>query len=308
MRYLLLGGTGFIGANLANALLQDPNNNVVIYSRNKSNSSFFIQNERLTYKQGDFFNETDFSSLVKDVDIVYHMVASSIPANSNIDISRELELITNPTCALLNACAENSVKKVVFISSGGAVYGRDSLPPFNESSPTNPISAYGLQKLVIEKLLYIYSYLHGLDYCIIRLSNPYGPGQDVSKGLGVLTTLIDKGLKKQNVTIYGDGTVSRDFIFIDDAIRGILKIEKYKGDLHIFNLGSGMPLSINELIKAVENSLQTTLRVSYEEPRKADVPSNYLDVSLFTSLFGAPIQIPLNEGITKTAAYLRTAI
>ena len=124
----------------------------------------------------------------------------------------------------LYVCIRCGVKKVVFVSSGGTVYGKEVDCPLKEKTATNPISSYGVQKITIEKLLYLYRYMYGLDYRIIRLANPYGPYQRPNGVLGAVTTFTYKALKGDEITVYGDGSVVRDFIYIDDAIRAIMKI------------------------------------------------------------------------------------
>lgn len=151
-------------------------------------------------------------------------MSTTVPTTSNQHISQELVSNVIFSANLFEACIRCDVKKVVFVSSGGTVYGKEVDCPLKEKTATNPISSYGVQKITIEKLLYLYRYMYGLDYRIIRLANPYGPYQRPNGVLGAVTTFTYKALKGDEITVYGDGSVVRDFIYIDDAIRAIMKI------------------------------------------------------------------------------------
>ena len=193
MKCLILGANGFIGRNLVETLLEKGKEELTLFDREdikylregyqKSEYKFHII-------QGQFCMSTDFKTLTKGIDIVYHLVSTSLPNNSNNNIGGGLVDNVVVTSLLLDACVKNGVKKIVFLSSGGTVYGISSSMPLNEDSINNPISGYGLQKITIEKLLYLYWYIYGLDYRIIRLSNPYGKYQKPNGVQGVVTTFI----------------------------------------------------------------------------------------------------------------------
>ena len=227
-----------------------------------------------------------------------------MPATSNQQISQELVANVIFSANLLDACVRCNVKKVVFLSSGGAVYGKEVDCPLKEKTATNPISSYGVQKISIEKLLYLYRYLYGLDYRIIRLANPYGPYQRPNGIQGAVTTFTYKALKGEEIVVYGDGSVVRDFIYIDDAIRGIIKIVDGENKHHTFNLGCGYGTSIKQLINIISSTLNVELKVTYKEARKVDVPVNYLDISRYEKYYGALNPISLQEGIMRTAQFM----
>ena len=184
------------------------------------------------------------------------------------------------------------------------MYGKENKCPLREKTPTNPISSYGVQKVTIEKLLYLYRYLHGLDYRIIRLANPYGPYQRPNGMLGAVTTFTYKALKDEEIIVYGDGSVVRDYIFIDDAIRAIIKIADGENRHRTFNLGCGYGVSIKELITAIQNVLGKELKINYQSGRKVDVPVNYLDITRYEKYFGSLNPISLEKGIRLTADFM----
>jgi len=307
MKILLLGGAGFIGTNLAIQLAKDPSNEITVADRDPL---FFQQIEKLKLPNvrtavSDLSPDADYDFLLAGQEIVYHLISTSMPTNSNRHIPEELKANVLLSANLFEACVRQKTKKVVFISSGGTVYGKESACPLGEETPTNPISSYGVQKITIEKLLYLYNYMYDLDYRIIRLANPYGPYQRPNGVLGAVTTFTWKAIRGEQIEVYGDGSVIRDFIYIDDAIRGILKIADGNASEHVFNLGSGQGTSIRQVLETVEEALGVRLNVKYTEARPVDVPVNYLDISRYESAFGPLHPIQLAEGIRKTAEFMR---
>lgn len=306
MNILILGAAGFIGTNLTIKLAEKQENKITLVDKKKS---YFTAIDKLNLPnivelESSLNVETDFSILCGQ-DVVYHLVSTNVPANSNQHISQDIEANVLFSSKLFDACVNNNVKKVVFVSSGGTVYGKESKCPLNENTPTNPISSYGLQKVTIEKLLYLYNYIYGLDYRIIRLTNPYGPYQRPNGILGVVTTFVYKALKGHEITVYGDGTVVRDFIYIDDAIRAILNIVYSKNKHHIFNLGCGYGTSVRELLETIHKALGLELNIVYKKARAVDVPVNYVDISRYEKNFGKLNPICLEEGIKKTAEFIK---
>lgn len=249
--------------------------------------------------------DTDYESLVKGHDVVYHLVSTTVPTTSNQAIAEELKGNVVLSANLFEACVHQDVKKIVFLSSGGTVYGKKDECPLNEKTPTNPITSYGIQKVTIENLLYLYNYVYGLDYRIIRLANPYGPYQRPNGILGAVTTFVYKALKGEEINVYGDGSVVRDFIYIDDAVRGIQKIVNGTYHHHTFNLGCGYGTSIKQVLEIIQEVLDIEINVRYEEARKVDVPVNYLDIKRFETAYGALNPISLKEGIKKTAKFMK---
>ena len=307
MNIALLGAAGFIGTNLAIELSKDYDNKIIVADRERS---YFKTLEDLhlphvNIVESDLKADSDYESLVAGQDIVYHLISTTSPSSSNQHIAEELKGNVILSANLFEACGHQGVSKVVFLSSGGTVYGKESKCPLNEETPTDPITSYGVQKVTIEKLLYLYNYMYGLDYRIIRLSNPYGPYQRPNGVLGAVSTFTFKALKREEIEVYGDGSVVRDFIYIDDAIRGIRKIVE-GNDIHrIFNLGCGYGTSIKTLLETIEKTLDIKLNVKYSKSRNVDVPANYLDIKRFETVYGSLDPISLEEGIRKTADFMK---
>ena len=307
MKILLLGAAGFIGTNLTIELAKRTEDEITLVDRSKS---FFKPIVSMNLKnvrslEADLTVDMDFDSILKGQEVVYHLVSTTVLTTSNQHISQELISNVVFSANLFEACIRCGVKKVVFISSGGTVYGKEVGCPLKEKTATNPISSYGVQKITIEKLLYLYRYMYGLDYRIIRLANPYGPYQRPNGVLGAVTTFTYKALKGDEIAVYGDGSVVRDFIYIDDAIRAIMKIVEGENKHRIFNLGCGYGTSIKQVLETIEKALGIKLTVSYLEGRKVDVPVNYLYISRYEKYYGALNPISLEEGIRKTADFMK---
>lgn len=312
MKKLLLGADGFIGTNLALKLLfQDESNSLVLYDKPKKeyiNLGELRHSGRIEIKEGTFSVKEDFDLLTSDVCEVYHLISTTIPSNSNEQIAKGIEDNVVVTAKLLDACVRNKVSKVVFISSGGTVYGIEGKMPVSEDAALNPISAYGMQKISIEKLLYLYKYMYGLDYRIIRLANPFGPYQKPNGIQGVIATFLYQALAGMSLKVYGDGTVIRDYIYIDDAIDSILNIVSYSGKEKVFNLGTGVGYSLNAIIDIISEVTEKKLNVQYVQGRKIDVPINILDMQRYRALIGEIRFKSVEEGIRNTIPYIQEYI
>lgn len=310
MNIMLLGAASFIGTNLSLKLLENKENNLTLVDKRIEYFAdiYDLNQGNINLKESSFDANIDFDELISNQDIIYHLVSTTVPTTSNQHISQELMSNVVFSSNLFESCVRCGVKKVVFLSSGGTVYGKESNCPLDETKPTYPISSYGVQKVTIEKLLYLYHHMYNLDYRIVRLANPYGPYQRPNGVLGAVTTFTYKALMGEPITVYGDGTIVRDFIYIDDAVEAIEKIVQGESEYHTFNLGSGYGTSINELLNTIEEVLQMKLNVVYEHGRDVDVPVNYLDIARYEKCYGKLNPIPLNEGIIRTIDFMKKTL
>ena len=305
MRIVVFGAAGFIGTNLLLALAKDKRNQIVAidekntYFRQDVLASFSnIQTTALPFSKG-----TDFEALLEDGDLVFHLVSTTVPAQSNERILEDIVLNVEPTIRLLEACSKKKGIKILFISSGGTVYGDNPSCPIKETAPTDPISSYGIQKLTIEKLLELFHHIYGLDYVIARLSNPYGPYQRPDGRLGVICTFAYHALKGEPLIVYGNGEIIRDFIYIDDVIVRLLTLAFHRTKYRIYNIGSNKGTSINQIIKMIAETTGKNLKVTRAPSRNADVPANYLDTSRYESEFPGQKALSLEKGIKKTVEF-----
>lgn len=307
MNIVIFGGAGFIGTNLTFALGKQNHNIKVIDLKEeyfKPIQSFYLPNVKTIAV--DAYNSEIFEIYIdNNTDIVYHLISFNNPTTSNQHILNDLDNNINITINMLDVCKKYHLK-LIFLSSGGTVYGPYHNAPLTEESLTNPISSYGIQKLTIEKLIQLYNYLYNMDYNIIRLSNPYGPYQRPNGQLGVVSAFTYNILNNKPINIYGDGSVVRDFIYIDDTINGIINITNYNGNIKIFNLGIGIGTDINTVIKIIEQESGQTSVKNYLSNRRVDVKQNILNIKKYCDTFGVKPMINLRQGIKKTILYLRS--
>ena len=298
MKILLLGGQGFIGQNLCKKLLSEGHSVTVL--EKQINLNRVIPN--IKYVEGDFLDKSTYSEYLKDIDVVYHMISTTNANNSNNDIERDIKENVIGTINLLDECVDNKVKKVVFVSSGGTVYGVPEETPIKETHPTNPICSYGITKLTIEKYLNLYNHLHGLDYSVIRLANPYGPyHQNLMQGL--INVILYKAINDDTLEIWGDGQVRRDYIYIDDAVEALSLAKDVDTQEKVINIGSGQSYSICDIISEVEKIVGKKINTDFKPARSQDVPVNVLDINKAKEVLNWEPKVGLQEGITNTYRY-----
>jgi UDP-glucose 4-epimerase len=294
---LVLGGDGFIGSYISEFLLSQ-GHQVIVYERpNTCPENLIHIKEHINLVYGDFREEANFTSLLRNVDWVFHLVCTTLPANENAISDIEENVI--PTLKLLDACREANVRKIIFISSGGTVYGPGEVHYMSETHPTNPICSYGVQKLMIEKYLHLFHQIYGLDYAVMRVSNPYGERQNPFKPQGVIGVFLAQALLERTIEIWGDGSVVRDYLYVLDVAKAAAKIAEYDGQDKIFNVGSGIGYSLNEIIDCMEKVIEKKINRIYLTGRKQDVPYNVLDVSKAKAILGWESEVDLLTGIRK---------
>lgn len=307
MNCLVLGAAGFIGRHLCKALTAS-GHQVRGFDLTPTSGEWPIA-KNVSWQAGDFANLSNITAALEGVDLVFHLVSSSIPKTSNEAPALDLQKNVGATLGLLDVIAGLPRKpKVIFPSSGGTVYGIAHTIPIPESHPTDPLCAYGIGKLAIEKYLAIYSNLHGIDYCILRIANPYGPYQSFHGGQGAISAFLWKALHGEAFEIWGDGTVIRDYLHISDAVRAIVAAAKYSGQERIFNIGSGVGHSLNELVDLIKEMVGRDIPCRHLHARPYDVPINILSINRAkTELCWQPI-IPMQEGMSRLLLYFKQII
>lgn len=305
LRCVVLGGGGFIGTNLCRELVRR-NARVRAYG---AHSSFPDALEQVEWTGGSFDDHDALAQVVAGSEAVFHLIGGSVPAKSNLDPIGDLKMSVVNTLALLDLCRRHGVRKVIFASSGGTVYGIPQQTPIAETHPTEPISAYGVSKLTAEKYLALYGYLHGVDYCVLRVANPFGPYQIPVNSQGVVCAVMHKALCGEPVEIWGDGEVVRDFIFISDVVDAMIRAVDYQGPHHVFNVGSGAGRSINQIVADTQSALDgRPVETVYKASRPADVPTNVLDISLIEREMGWRPQVAWMDGLRRTAAWMAQSL
>lgn len=307
MKCLILGGGGFLGSHLSEALLEQ-GYEVRIFDRpNLHRFESSLPNAPLEWIEGDFVNREHVAHAISGCDIVYHLVSTTLPRSSNENPAYDVETNVVGTLHLLQATREHKVGKVIFASSGGTVYGIPQNIPIKESHPTEPICSYGIGKLTIEKYLNLFHLLYGMEYCVLRLANPFGARQRVASAQGAVAVFLDKALRNEEIEIWGDGSVVRDYFHVSDAVAALVKAITYDGNTRIFNIGSGIGQSVNEILDAIELLLGASVKRTYSPARAFDVPVSVLDISKAAAFLNWKPQISFAEGLSRTAQWLRSS-
>lgn len=303
-RVLILGGAGFIGQHLCRALLLS-GAEVRCFDRGVPPADSVARNlgREAEWRLGDFSNPDDIAAALRDVDYVIHLISTTIPETSNRDLQADLSQNVYATLSLLEGIRASGVKKTLFASSGGTVYGIPKTIPIPESHDLNPICGYGIHKLAIEKYLHLYHYNFGMDYCALRLANPYGAAQISDRSQGAIGRFVYKAVRNEKIEVWGDGSVIRDYLCIDDIVEAFLISLTYGGVEKVFNVGSGQGHSLMDILALIETSLGRSLRVDFLPPRHVDVPVNVLSVDRIAREMLWSAKIELSAGIDRMVEY-----
>lgn len=302
MKSLVLGGNGFIGSHLVGRLLED-GHGVRIYDRSPNRFGFAPRGVR--YLQGELGNYGLVREAVEGVEVVFHLVSTTLPKTSNDDPVYDVRSNLVDTVQLLEACVEAGVRKVVFASSGGTIYGMPRTSPIAEDHPTDPITSYGIVKLAVEKYLGLFHHLHGLDYATLRVSNPYGPYQNPDGQQGAVAVFLRRIHAGRPITIWGKGDVVRDYLYVSDLADALVTAAKTETRQKVFNVGSGRGTSLNELVALAAGVTGERPEVEYVQSRALDVPANVLDVSRAGQELGWAAGTGLAEGMALTYDWIR---
>jgi UDP-glucose 4-epimerase len=299
LRALVLGGGGFIGSHLVSALLAQGTTVRVLERPYRTRMPSIPNHPALEWQEGDFGNVQDIHRALENVDIVFHLVSTTQPKSSNDDPSFDVESNLVATLRLLDQLRGTNTL-LIFASSGGTVYGTPIQTPIPETHPTEPTCSYGIVKLAIEKYLALYRLLHGLEYRVLRVANPYGPGQEANRAQGVVGTFLSRVVHDEPIEVWGDGSVVRDYLYISDTVSALIQAAAYRGAERVFNIGSGSGHSVREIITAVEQVTGKKAQASYTAARKFDVPISVLDITRAGKELGWQPKVDLNEGLRLT--------
>lgn len=307
-KVVIFGGNGFIGRHLVKGLSENKADEIYVFDRfsdsDTKEKTIFDNIDNVHPVHGDFFNRNEVNEVLKDTVYVFHLISTTNPVTSYKDPLVDIDTNVRGSIELFQACAENKVKRIVFLSSGGTVYGEIDSEKISELAIPRPFSPYGIGKLTIEHYLNYFFRSYGTEYTVYRVANPYGPGQNIEGKQGVIPIFINQFLKNGSVKIYGDGSMTRDYIYIDDVIQMILRSFRSSDANGVYNLGSGKGASINEIVHAIESCAGYSIRKEFSEAPINYVRSSVLDTTLFIEQFGFEPLLPLEEGIKKTWNYV----
>ena len=305
MKVLVLGASGFIGTHLCSALLENK-----YYVRGFSRTlSPYLQvllegHKNFEWYLGDWGNAQDLTKAMLDIDVVFQLISSTTPINSTNNVLNGFHESIDNTFLLLDTMRLCSVNKIVYLSSGGSVYGEQSIIPTPETALTNPISPYGIAKLAVEKIIHMHHHLYGLSYCIFRPSNVFGPRQNLRKNQGVISIFIRKVLESQPIEIWGSGKIRKDYIYVDDCINALLQSLSYS-DSSLFNLGSGVGVSLGEIANRIFQVHGSSVDIIYKPSISHDVHLSILDTTKLKQTLDWECKKDLESAIQSTYQYIK---
>jgi len=302
-KILLLGGSGFIGKRLCQGLLQAGYRPVVFDRVPPAIPG-------VEYHQGDMISVGDlWAPLLEEVDTVFHLAWTTKPQSANDAPYYDLQSNVLSGLHFLDSLVKLARHpRVIFVSTGGAVYGTPQYLPIDESHPAYPLNAYGIGKLTFERYLALYRRLHGLDYLIFRPGNPYGEGQDPAAAQGAVAVFLGRLLAGQPISIWGDGETVRDYLYVGDLVEAFIKGISYlprEDAARVFNVGSGHGLSLKQLIATLAAVTGRQPEVDFQPARKADTPAVVLDIAQIGRCLGWCPATTLEQGLQKTWAWLQ---
>jgi len=303
VKVLILGGCGFIGSHAVDRFIRG-NWDIVVLDRRPEKYRDPLPG--VQYIFDDFSNKVLMGEiLAKGIDVVVHVASSVLPSVSNLDPQFDVQSNLLETLALLEGCVKHKVRKVLFASSGGTVYGKSKYSPMDETHPTDPLCSYGVVKLSIEKYLQMFSNLYGLGFAALRMSNPYGPRQDPNSSQGAVAVFLRKVALREKLEIWGDGGVVRDFVYVEDIAELFFRAANSTIN-GVFNAGSNIGVRIIDLIDHIGAAVGVKPKIEFLPARDFDVPSNVLDCTRAKTQLSWSPQISLQDGLMRAEKWQRT--
>lgn len=301
MKILVLGGGGFIGYHLVEDLVA-VGHEVKVLGRSRISGRPLPAGVK--YVSGELADSQLMRELLMDVDAVAHLISATVPATGDKNPGKDVELNLLGTLSLLEDMAACNVTRILYLSSGGTVYGKPQEVPIPEGHILDPICSYGVVKVAIESYLKLYEIKSGLRPVVIRASNPYGLYQGNLGVQGIIGTYLNLALKHQPIEIWGDGSTIRDYIHVKDLSSLCVKV-LLSDKVGVYNGGSGTGTSVLHIAEIVQEITGNPIPVVYKPHRSLDVPISVLDIERAKMDFGWQPKIGLREGIAGVWSWLR---
>lgn len=299
-----MGANGFLGSHLVDDLISSGYSVRAFDLFRKGESiNFNYPDSRLEIYRGDFLNPESVDKALEGIEFVFHFIYLGNPVSSFQNPVLDIERNIFTSLGLFEACIRRGVKKIIYPSSGGTIYGDIGNGLAQEETLPRPSTPYAINKFAIEKYLDYYQRYRGLDYIVYRISNPYGERQIVNGSQGIVAALMSRGILKEAVDIYGNSV--RDYIYVKDVTTFIAKNFYKDHRRHVYNLGSGQGLALSEVVSMVEEVTGLALKINYLERREFDIERIVLDVGALREEFQFSPSISFVDGIKRTYDFLR---
>ncbi|MCK4225231.1 MAG: NAD-dependent epimerase/dehydratase family protein [candidate division Zixibacteria bacterium] len=306
MKILVTGGAGFIGSNAADRFIQEGHQVTII-----DNLSTGVESN--INKKAKFYKVDIRSAVIDKIfektkpDVLCHHAAQIDVRKSTADPIFDAEVNIIGSLNLLNACIKHKVKKIIFASTGGAIYGEQDYFPADENHPANPLSPYGVAKLTMEKYLHFYRETYGIDFVSLRYANVYGPRQNPFGEAGVVAIFTERLLTGKETVINGDGTQTRDFVFVEDVVESNLLALNYpKSD--IFNIGTSIETDINSIFRLLKKTTGSKQKEIHAPPKLGEQQRSVLGCSKAGRLLKWKPKCSLQEGMAQTVDFFKKRV
>lgn len=297
----VFGANSFIGRNLVRRLAAE-GRRAIAFGRAFPRDFFDFVGPQIETRTLEFTDTLTAHAALHGLTQVVQLVNSSSPGLGNSRPVADLQANVLPHVSFIESCILTGVERFLFLSSGGTVYGDPAYLPIDEAHPTVPISSYGLTKLIVEKYVEMLARSTAMSYVTLRASNPFGPGQTLRKGQGLVASVLRSHRFGQPVTVYGDGSVQRDYLYIDDLCDAVLAALDGPAMHETVNIGSGVGRSVLEVVHAVEAALGDTVAIEFAPARPTDTKANVLDCAKAAALLGWHPRTGFEEALARTAA------
>ncbi|HEX9973104.1 MAG TPA: NAD-dependent epimerase/dehydratase family protein [bacterium] len=303
MKILVTGGAGFIGSHVADAFIEQGHDVVIVDNLSMGNEKNI--NPRARFVKLNIQDPEIFALFEKEkFDVIDHHAAQM---DVRLSVADPIFDATNNilgTINLLQAAVKHSVKKFIFVSSGGAIYGEHDYFPADEEHPTRPLSPYGITKLTGEKYLYFYHHVHQLNFVILRYANIYGPRQNPKGEAGVIAIFASRLLTGGQPVINGNGLQTRDYVYVGDVVKANLKALDYKGNDY-FNIGTGIETNVNELFHHVNHLTNANAKEAHGPAQPGEQLRSVLNNQKAKKILSWTPQVSLKEGLANTVEFFR---
>ncbi|MFC7877392.1 NAD-dependent epimerase/dehydratase family protein [Isoptericola sp. NPDC057391] len=294
----VFGANGFLGKHLVRRLSDDGRQVTAVARRFDDD----LDTMGARSVAGDLRDRSAMRYALEGVSTVVQLMGTSTPAQGISRSTQDIQDDVIPHVAFLRECADMGVARFVFVSSGGAVYGPvsgdQSVP---ESHPTHPISSHGVTKLMVEHFIRLHSHLDDLEHVILRVANPFGPGQVVKAGQGLIPALLRRHADGLPVVVYGDGSAARDYVYVDDVVDALVRAIDAPGHQETtLNIGSGTPRTVMEVVAALEEVAGVNFEIEKRPERATDVDRISLNVTRARTELAWEPRVPFLEGLRRT--------
>jgi UDP-glucose 4-epimerase len=302
---LVLGGCGFIGSHLVDDLLAAGHKVRVV---DRAPEVFRAPVRGVDYRFGDLSDASFVAEALEGIGTVYHLISTTVPSTSNLNPIADVQGNLIGTLQLLNLMVQKKIPRIVYLSSGGTVYGIPQSTPIAETHPLQPICSYGVVKVAVENYLQMFHHLYGMEYVVLRVSNPFGERQGHYGVQGVVGTFIGKLIHGDPIEIWGDGEIVRDYVYVGDLARVCTIVGTSGTNVSgVFNVGSGIGTSVNDVVEILTRVTRKSIQPVYKEVRTYDVPYVVLNIEKICSRTAWRPETSLEAGIRKTWEWKRDA-